>query len=201
MSDKGIIFSAPMVRALLDGKKHQTRRLLNPQPAMLTGSGKRIYEDTDCKKSWQPGADDDLPFHKGQRLYVRENFQLLELSDFSITKTQPADVRFAATDALADMNAENRGYPWRPCIHMPRWASRITLWVWRVTVQRLQDITEAEARGEGVAMVADRNYRDGFAILWNSLHQEAGTRWEDNPFVVAVHFDVGHHNIDGAPAQ
>ncbi len=208
MTDKGIIFSAPMVRALLAGRKTQTRRL--------------------CKLNDDPKSPlfFKVPYAPGDRLYVRENFQLLRFGDYLPTKACPADVRFAATDPLADLSPEDRGYPWRPCIHMPRWASRMFLTVTDVRVQRLQEISEADARAEGLTPVLKSmpplqgcdgalrsrevfewekgwsvNAVPAFGALWNSLHTVDGTRWDDNPWIVAVSFDVHHGNIDDASAM
>lgn len=231
MSDKGIIFSAPMVRALLDGRKTQTRRLLKPAP-FVDHMGNFCAPDR-AGKLWNWGQHPDgrpctrnyqarhVPFVTGDRLYVRENFQLLSFGDYLPTKHQPADVRFAATDPCADLPADTRGYPWRPCIHMPRWASRLWLAVTDVRVQRLQDCSEADAIAEGVERIDDprgtawKSYetcKDGsphphasvpnaspltsYRELWDSLHTAKGTTWDANPWVVAVTFDVHHGNID-----
>ncbi|MEH7827630.1 hypothetical protein [Gemmobacter denitrificans] len=112
-------------------------------------------------------------------------------------------MRYAATDACADLAADVRGYPWRPSIHMPRWASRITLTVTDVRVQRLQQISEADAVAEGVSPISEPNdlkwehyspHGVAFAALWNSLHGHGA--WEANPWVVVPTFTVAHGNID-----
>lgn len=222
MADKGIIFSAPMVRALLNGRKTQTRRLLKPAP-FVDHLGNFCAPDRDGKIwNWGQHADGrpctrnyqakHVPFTTGDRLYVRENFQLLRIGDYLPTKHQPAEVRFAATDPCADLPADTRGYPWRPCIHMPRWASRLWLAVTDVRVQQLQDCSAADAEAEGVfAHVAlysvDKVFRSErsaialqyYAKLWNSLHTAEGTTWEANPWVAVISFGVHHGNIDAAP--
>lgn len=197
MADKGIIFSAPMVRALIDRRKTQTRRLLrNPEYYGCPTGDCPHDKQAECNAAMAALTRKETGYAVGDRLYVRENWQALSFGDYLPTKSRPADVRFAATDPCADLPADARGYPWRPCIHMPRWASRIWLEVTDVRVQRLQEISEAEAIAEGVDMVAKRNYRDGYAVLWNSLHAKPGTRWDDNPWVVAVGFTANHGNID-----
>lgn len=231
MADKGIIFSAPMVRALLEGRKTQTRRLLSSvrvfgtpeRPAFsLKGAElNRALQGADRWRHldgngwfWEADAFDyqapatrtgwmaNLPYAPGDRLYVRENFQLLRFGDYEVTKAQPADVRFAATDTLTDCDKDVRGYPWRPCIHMPRWASRLWLEVTDVRVQRLQAISDADAIAEGI-QIGEPLIGESpsaarlFKHLWNSLHGSAGERWQDNPWIVAVSFEVHHGNIDG----
>ncbi|MBK4723552.1 hypothetical protein JJL56_32445 [Azospirillum sp. YIM DDC1] len=100
------------------------------------------------------------------------------------------------------------GFTWKPAMHMPRWASRITLVVEDSRFQRLQDISECDARAEGAAECAngwwfDRNpvlagsdARGAFYCLWNSLHDKPGERWADNPEIVALTFAVHRCNID-----
>lgn len=223
MSDKGVIFSAPMVRALLDGRKTQTRRLIKPAP-FIDDMGNFCAPDRK-RQVWNWGQNIDgtpclrnfvkkMPSAPGDRLYVRENFQLLSFGDYLPTKSQPADVRFAATDPCADLPVDARGYPWRPCIHMPRWASRLWLAVTDVRVQRLQDISRSDAIDEGVDELRFHVWRDysldassvaglgdpreSFRTLWNTLHTKPGERWEGNPWIVAVSFDVHRGNIDAA---
>ena len=183
MRDIPIIFSAPMVRALLDGRKTQTRRLATSPLAKV-----------------QPS----------DRLWVRENFQLLSWGDYEVTRYQPCDVRYAATDTLADADREIRGYPWRPSIHMPRWASRVTLVVEQVRIMPLKSISEEDAKAEGIAPNPTQpgtwmDYPEGssaaglahprlsFRSLWESLHG-AGS-WSSNPLVIAPTFSVHRVNI------
>lgn len=175
MTDHPIIFSAPMVRALLDGRKTQTRRLATSPLAKIA---------------------------PGDRLWVRENFQLLSFGDYAVTRAQPCDFRYAATDRLADADRDVRGYPWRPSIHMPRWASRITLTVEAVHAQQLQEISEADAIAEGCPCqtpeeLAGMEARGWFCDLWESLH--GVDAWAANPAVVAITFSVHRGNIDDAP--
>lgn len=122
-------------------------------------------------------------FEIGDRLWVRESFAVSgDPGGFAYMADHVGLARF--------------GWSWKPSIHMPRAASRLILTVTDIRTQPLQDIDEADARAEGVTMVADRNYRDGYAVLWNSLHTKAGGRWDDNPDVIAVTFTVERRNID-----
>ena len=136
IKERPILFSAPMVRALLDGSKTQTRRTLNPQPdggvqqgviGPLNGNGNLLI----CKHG-----------NVGDRLWVRETFCWSEYA------THQDEVVYRATE---DCSLDDRGgLPWKPSIFMPRWASRITLEITDVRVERLQDISEADASSEGV---------------------------------------------------
>jgi len=224
---KPILFSGPMVRALLDGRKTQTRRVLKPQPPkddlgydIGTVRGPEWYHPAVVGKDGElePGQQvwgvyDDwgewgarVPYMPGDLLWVRERW-----SDELLA---PGEVYYYATaleDGLrADEVAEIR---WRPSIHMPRWASRITLEVTAVRVQRLQEITDEDALAEGVTKVRDHCYVirgidydeiglchscpiARFAKLWDSLNAERGFGWDQNPWVIALTFVVHQQNVD-----
>lgn len=199
MIDRGIIFSGPMVRALWDGHKGQTRRLASSPMRRCA---------------------------VGDRLYVRENWQGLSPGDYVPTKDWLyADFRYAATDPLATADRDVRGYPWRPSIHMPRCASRLTLLVDDVRVEPLQAIVHDDAIAEGLSPITKDGRkikwgipdRDGFpgtdddgwpwdqwkadpveayAALWDRLHRGEGERWEDNPQVLVLTFRAVRGNID-----
>jgi hypothetical protein len=208
MADRGIIFSAPMVRALLDGLKTQTRRLLSLRG--YRGFSEFGPSDTPgydwhfrrADSRWCDVRDarlrELLPYAPGDRLYVREAFRL----DTAYDKLKPtaapreAAVFFEAGSKVGD------GVPGKlhPSIHLPRHHSRLTLTVSDVRVQRVGEISEADAQAEG----AEYGYGEGaeisqrrmFELLWNSLHTKPGETWEANPWVVAVTFTVAHGNID-----
>lgn len=209
MTDRPIIFSAPMVRALLDGSKTQTRRVLKlgrRQPDYIGPRGctddpscwgwnddergdywlvKRGISDRGCLEwtDWR-GA-----YASGDRLYVREAFL--------------PGIGYPKPVAIPRYRADNdrpewRGL-WKPSIHMPRWASRLTLAVTDVRVQRLQDISEADAVAEGCPCrneddLAGMEATGWFRDLWNSLH--GADAWGRNPWVVALTFTVQRGNID-----
>lgn len=199
MADKGIIFSAPMVRALLEGRKTQTRRLLKNAPHGAgwhcdpadTASGYRFVAN-----GGTPAMPCVAPYAVGDRLYVREACN----TDFCEQVLYRADGGSAVDAGYA------REPKWRPSIHMPRSASRLWLQVTDVRVQRLQAISEADAIAESCAGCLganpdfpdewDPSPREEFRDLWNSLHGKEGERWQDNPWIVAVSFEVHHGNID-----
>jgi hypothetical protein len=146
---------------------------------------------------------------------VRETWQGLSFGDYLPTKSSQCELRYAATDPCADLGPEARGYPWRPSIFMPRFASRLTLTVTNVRVERLQECSEADAIAEGIEPhhsgwmpyntafyeadgVTPANYhpdpRDSYRQLWNTINRKAP--WEDNPWVVAYTFTLEQRNID-----
>lgn len=218
MTDRAILFSAPMVRALLNGTKTQTRRLLTPQPKIHeNGSWSWDVRDRGCVGAsgthlvgFVASAVFHAPFAIGDRLWVRETWQGLSFGDYLPTKHYPCDLRYFATDTCADLDADVRGYPWRPSIFMPRWASRLTLTVTDVRVERLQAISEKDAIAEGL----EKGHHGGFCPVYRGapeldwrIYPDAAYRalwdhingpgaWEANPWVVAVTFTVARHNID-----
>lgn len=201
-----IIFSGPMVRALLNGSKTQTRRLVTSMWANA--------------KMRQEMEEEIL-------LYVRETWAYVGSLDPGLLVFQadypncvPAEYQNVppTLDAL-----RQAGYRWNPCIHMPRKLSRLALEVTDVRLQRLQDIGEEDAIAEGLkAITKDGSLvkygipdRDGlpgtddigwewfrwredprlaYADLWNSLNGERA--WDDNPEVIALTFRVHHCNVD-----
>jgi len=162
VKERGIIFSGPMVRRVLDGSKWQTRRLVNPQPEITfrdigEGCAEVIWKQpkrlTNAGGGSSNGGKDILqtiahkysPYGRpGDRLWVRENF-----SYWHGTKEGPCWY-------WADGNPEQGDYTRpKPSIHMPRWASRILLELTAVWVQRVQDITEGDAKAEGARHFPD----------------------------------------------
>ena len=216
MADKGIIFSAAMVRALLDGRKTQTRRLLKaPQEMGLT-----YVVALDNAPGWFGDEEGEVCFSAGyapgQRLYVREAWSVRgQFTDVVEVGYRASENRghteyveqWPVATAVPGKAKPGRLAPkwpewpkYGPSIHMPRWASRLWLAVTDVRVQRLQECSEVDAKAEGLG--EDENAFDGmdprvwYRDLWNSLHTAEGERWEDNPWVVAVTFEVNQGNLD-----
>jgi hypothetical protein len=197
--DRPILFSAPMVQALLAGAKTQTRRIIKPQPIDIK-IGQSIVPSA-CGKC--------LYGQPGDRLWVREAFAFYGME----ASTLPP-VFYRADDDTKPGWATPPDIRWRPSIHMPRWASRITLEITEVRVQRLQEISEEDAKAEGVgqafltkglywqggtALIDQRNptfnpsvaiagSRAAFAMLWESIHGPGA--WKANPWVWALSFRV-----------
>lgn len=212
MVDRPIIFSAPMVRALLDGRKTQTRRLIKPRGVNLfDGTWADSYALDPGNAGWR---QDCIHYAVGDRLWVREKHYLTDDGDseFAVCPADGEDVVQAHKASIERVAAQQKLSPtWaarhlklRPSIHMPRWASRLTLLVTGVKVERLQEISEADAKAEGAVCTTCANvvsppdgfpsYRSGFGILWNQING-AGA-WDANPWVVAITFTVHRSNID-----
>lgn len=203
MKERLILFSAPMIRAILDGRKTQTRRVvkhqfghLNNEPWYPTG---RVVSDLQT----QPGSfmefrhrQQDEPGYSGSkastlvacpygtpgdRLWVRETFHTVD-----------GERAFYRADYNHNPKGDKEhGIVWTPSIHMPRWASRITLKVTDVRVERLQDISEKDAWAEGCEGFDDdvSGGKSGYceyAELWESINGKGS--WEANPWVWVVEF-------------
>lgn len=219
MAERGIIFSAAMVRALLEGRKTQTRRLLNPQPKVFPIDVDGTPCEVGCLHvegeprprifTGRALTAQTLPHAVGDRLYVRESWSHTWEGVWDIATAR----RAGGAGVIFMADGPNPGAKYWPSIHMPREFSRLTLLVTGVRVQRLQDISEADAIAEGLIEYeptdedpAEFAYVEGgdiwndgrgaYAALWNSLHTTPGTRWEDNPWIYAVTFDVRRGNID-----
>lgn len=217
MVDRPIIFSAPMVRALLDGRKTQTRRVLNPPPLMtkptifgtiLLGQRRVAYQEAGAVGE----GFLDLPYAPGDQLWVREAWRIRRILDpfpgAAIPEDEHLPIWYEADREGPDYGRRIDFGRYRNGRFMPRWASRLTLTVTEVRVQRLQDISEADAMAEGADYAANnmgfspisgqpigvRTFKAGFAHLWNSLH--GPDAWDANPWVVAVSFTVQRGKID-----
>lgn len=210
--DRPVIFSGAMVRALLreaaasGAGKTMTRRIAEPQPKPF------LIEDKFCDVTLMHVEGNPWPcvtlgrvitkqevrYKPGLKLWVRENWKPHSIyAEIKPRLIPQSKVFYAADEAYAPSNT-----PWRPSIFMPRWASRLTLDVTAVKIERLQDISEFDAKAEGCepAIAGQdekgplKTYRTGFVRLWNSLHDV--WTWGINPYVVAVSFRVHLANID-----
>lgn len=209
MTIRPIMFSAPMVRALLEGRKTQTRRVakfvLSNEPGNFVcengGGGMIGLTEADVPIH----APDYAPYAPGDLLYVREAFR--ETDGGAVFDAAGGCIDFVDPEILYRASERGTYGKWKPSIHMPRWASRLTLAVTDVRVQRLQDISDKDAMAEGVATVpaawdigvANMDSkccpeRIAFRVLWNSLHGTGA--WDQNPWVVAVTFTVHKCNVD-----
>lgn len=215
--DIPVIFSAPMVRALLEGRKTMTRRILKPQPVPFAiDVGKEcevglLHVDGESRPRVMLGrvvTKQEVRFAVGDRLWVREDFTYVGTCDpgfLTYQATYPQDLaKYGLENVPAKLQAA--GYKWKPSIHMPRNLSRLTLIVTGVKVERLQEISNDDAKAEGVDAIsmmdvprqAAWSHRGDFAQLWDRIHGDEA--WRANPFVVAVTFRIIKANIDAAEA-
>ena len=210
MKERPILFSAPMVRAILAGAKTQTRRVVK-----LPGTRSALTAN-----SWVQSGPHGAP---GDRLWVRETFYCDDYRYPAVPGAQLADPAWRDGNLyyradVASGRFEDAGYwaepggKWTPSIHMPRWASRITLEIASVRVERITSISEEDARAEGVDWAAPHPYgerwsdddredprevgygsgsfaRDNFRRLWDAINgKRPGCSWADDPWVWAIGF-------------
>ena len=237
---KPIIFSSPMAKALLNTKpgvwpaepidaskpcKSQTRRVMKPQPLFEIGKP-GFWHWKDCR--WMGGIADHAPYKVGDILYVREkwcklwkldgNDQIIEGTEkyyYAADGYNPTEFNYFL-DSNGNHDVERCCPRWKPSIHMPREAARIFLEVKSVRVERLQDISEADAKAEGVEinhhcekkhknqkivacgspdnkcvdcdLFKTKSFKAGFQYLWNSINAKRSYSLESNPWVWVYEF-------------
>jgi len=197
--ERPILFSAPMVRAILDGRKTVTRRpvktdwIQSDRAPLNTAPGLFHF--------WCSGEHVCPYGEPGQRLWVRETFMDLLGTDVE-HRTDPNGPlqRYAyradyPPGSHSDEARKDFGLKWKPSIHMPRAACRILLEITDVRVERLQDISRADIRAEGLQcppeLASDDvspNYRDWYPAAWRQLWESTGGDWAANPWVWVVEF-------------
>lgn len=204
MKERPILFSAPMVRALLDGSKTQTRRLAKTQPiydGRFAGNWKIVGKNGHEAATCSPLVGELCPYGRlDDRLWVRENFCPIYPQDPTYNGGRAIEYDYAATyrhgNRLGDLIGIKKR--WKPSIHMPRVASRITLEITEVRVERLQDISEADALAEGIVQLAEgfglqdgshfhaADPRQSYLSLWEAINGPGSV--EANPWVWVVKF-------------
>ena len=190
MKERPILFSAPMVRALLNGSKTQTRRAVKPSPVADIRFCGGAYIPTNKHGDIAVEAPHIASFspygQPGDRLWVRETF------------IDASSALHSCVIYRADGDDQACGQSWKPSIFMPRWASRIMLEITDVRVERLQDISAADAQAEGIVPDGDggwhladtRHYMgdpiSSYASLWEYIN--GPDSWEANPWVWVIEF-------------
>jgi hypothetical protein len=183
MVEHPILFSGPLVRAILAGAKTQTRRAAKPQPTLLHDHRSYRAPCNACKA---------CPYGQpGDRLWARETYAVRDAKAWQDRDTSSGMLFFRADDER-ELPGDGR---WRPSIHMPRWASRLTLDVTGVRLERLHLITEDDAKAEGVEpstgmlMGGQGPHHHAFFGLWERINgKRPGCSWHDNPWVWVVEF-------------
>lgn len=210
-----ILFSAPMVRAILAGRKTMFREVVKPLPPDWVKqfgftaftppghiSGRGNFGDEGPAEKFFP-----CPYEVGMRLWVRESFfackglehygRTVPIAEASYVCFRDGSQKYRfGTYCHNEPQEEPLNWPsctvWRPSTHMPRWASRITLEITDVKAERVQDITEADAQAEGVRPffpVTDDRYRPAFRVLWGQINgKRPGCSWEANPWIWSIAF-------------
>ena len=195
--ERPIIFSGDMVNAILAGNKTQTRRVIKPQPWLIDPAEKEYHkwECYDGKNYYLIECPYGQP---GDRPWVRETFGYITLAEnevFTARRPDGCPVRIyykseANREGWVDM------VPWTPSVFMPRWASRIMLEIVSIRVERLQDISEADAFAEGISGGDWLGDPVGeFKKLWNSINEKRGFGWETNCWV----WVIGFKKLETAP--
>lgn len=192
MKARPILFSAPMVRALLDGRKSQTRRVIKPQPVIDGG-----WEGPpDWALFWKENEDGCTPEEMARLCPYGKPRDLLWVRETWAPSVEPenhAHARIGFTyraDWDCDDDTHLRDFRWKPSLHMPRIASRLTLEITDVRVERLQDISDADKAAEG-------GTRDKpFGTVWRAINTAPDIRWDDNPWVWVLEFKVHRCNVD-----
>jgi hypothetical protein len=181
-----ILMSGPMVKAILNGRKSQARRIVKPQPdedglscqadcELYPGRAGLWFDTSDRAYRCPYGAT-------GTTLWVRETWRVHGFCDYGVQYR--ADL-FTRNDQRAAAYGTKHEDRWRPSIHMPRWASRLTLEVTGVRVERLQKISDADSHAEGCETPATAA-RSHFRNLWESINGPGS--WDANPCVWVVEF-------------
>lgn len=207
MKERGIVFKAEEVRANLDGRKTQTRRIVKPQPVgvineVAATDGTRWF-DTEYWKRRSPSDRAHIGTIgftcpcgvAGDRLWLREVWAHERQFDHLSPSAIPQSAHNASRIKYGS-DIINNWHKRRSSIHMPRWASRITLEIVKVRVERVQQISEEDACAEGVLRTTDAtttqyakslgSHRDIFHDLWDSINGKGS--WDANPWVWVIEF-------------
>ncbi|RDL44325.1 hypothetical protein DN730_07930 [Marinomonas piezotolerans] len=228
MKERPILLNTDMVKAVIDGRKTQTRRPVKKEHIehikYVAGSndddtefdflglsyGKCQLDNGEAERpQWllyctEYPEEGVIPIGQGSgavgdRLWVRETFAALDAGSYEQAKPTEGinqDIRYKASERLANQDADVRGYDWKPSIHMPRWACRLVLEITDVRIERVQEITEEDAKKEGMIteqMAADAglSWRFGdrrqFQDLWRKLYPNS---WENNDWVWVIDFKI-----------
>ncbi|HIA8212300.1 TPA: hypothetical protein ACWSO0_004157 [Escherichia coli] len=197
MKERGVVFNDDMVRAILEGRKTQTRR---PVKNVRADNCLVIRKPTKKRNGVYTHVMDALehglcPFgNVGDRIWVRETFNAFWLDNDVIQEIKDGvSLASELCDYKADYSDSSKPADgWTPSIHMPRWASRILLEITDVRVERLHDMSEADAKAEGASPVTykitppEAVYRVGFGDIWRGIYGQEN--WLSNPWVWVIEF-------------
>jgi len=215
MKSHPIIFSSDMIRAILEGRKTQTRRVIelkdvDPECIWCRGNGHEYQEcgelsGYDYRYPCRCCMPNNLYGQPGDQLFVKETWAIIKNDDDENKVLYRADgVIGNAAYGGADFPGNRTYYgPWKSSLFMPRWASRITLEIVNVRVERIQEIKYFELESEGISLaqvlekrgisnitphMAQSFMRDAYIRLWDSLNAKRGFGWDTNPWVWVIEF-------------
>lgn len=206
--ERPIIFTSDSVRAILEGRKTQTRRVMKPQPDGFTQGIPWVKDSVEIINE---EFEREIKTHtKDGKLFVKK---------IKCSYGQPGDtlwvrekwLKYDDNTAIYFDDVDETEWRWLSPMFMPRWASRITLEVVSISAERVQDISQADAKAEGADpwfLAGDgkkdiqngvqfsiehcpeekRDYRTGYRHLWDSINAKRGYPWESNPWVWVVEF-------------
>ncbi len=201
--EKPILFSTEMVRAILDGRKTQTRRVVKPS----------VFEKG-TNWFWNPNENICLAqYRKGDVLWVRETWRCVKYDNMDGDLNYGVEFKdgtrryfkFDDSERYHQFGKYALKKGWQPSIYLPKEAARVFLRVANVRVERLQEITEEAARAEGITRVEDGKWESEFRLgwvdrpikafraLWDNLNAKRGYGWDTNPFCWVIEFE----RIDG----
>ena len=220
MTSRPILFTGPMVQAILDGRKTQTRRLVKPQPKhrpIFCEPGKTTgltveecfeqgaWYDADCVN---PGIKMKCPYAPGDQLWVKETWRVndrdwdddwlrigyraspepetKDSEEYTKVWSKRIPIPHEKWPDQFNRVTDRSANKWRPSIYMPRWASRITLEIVSVRVERVQDITNDDVWAEGAGQLPGMSAQETYAILWESICGKDS--WKLNPWVWKITF-------------
>jgi hypothetical protein len=204
-----ILFSTEMVKAILENRKSMTRRVVKPQPYQEGWAGLiptyQFGEYSHGHKLHGQFRQRELievsPYQVGDRLWVRETFcykadpvtAVISENEFWYKSTNPEVIKIDDDGSHAFRKDGWSASPWLPSIHMPRKASRITLEITNIRVERLQEIAIEDIQDEGFPLIdeyahTEHDLRCWFHQLWDSINAKRGYSWESNPWVWCISF-------------
>lgn len=217
MKEHPIILSTEMVRAILEDRKTQTRRVVRlrlnkkqkekgfpaqpidilPMPNSRRPNGKE-WVALMAREPESAGCVFTYPSLAGDRLWVRERWAHDNGNCRDIHCGNPDHIWYYANEEKIVADSFAGAARWRPSIHMERWASRLTLQIVSLRVERVQKISEADSMAEGAPLgrilgygrAGRKSHREGFILLWDSINEKRGFGWDSNPWVWVIEFKI-----------
>lgn len=198
--ERPILFTGEMAKAILENKKRQTRRVVK-KPKRSPMSDEMFFAGLELGVKDRAEVQNCPYGQPGERLWVKETFApygdagalwfKAGIPEYECARPTGKWLNFPYL--LGELVAPSNNLKWTPSIFMPRWASRITLEITGVRVERVQDISEEDAKAEGVVSwtlpTGEKVYKPEFSLLWKRINDKRpGCSWQDNPWVFVIEF-------------